>query len=440
MASIRRTLSPVPRPVPLINGEACHVSSPLSKSSSNSQNYPSHGTLLSSSMCALDHALYKAQTFVLGLCSQRTSRPLDRSKLKGQIWRRAFLHFSMCFLVGTFLGLTPFFPMNMSSNVVMPKHGDLYFDLPQAAAKNGFYGGQKASLSAGNKISSAEQEEVNSERNDGKFRLGDLNNSSGRASDVTYSKLLITVTPTHAGPLRAYHLNRLAHTLKLVSHPLLWIVVEMDAQSVEVAELLRDIGVMYRHLICVSKNSTGTVDTSVLLRNVALSHIEKHRLDGIVYFADEDKIYSTEIFEEMRKISRFGTWTVAQLDETKGRIFLDGPVCNRSQVIGWHVGGMAKRSRRFHAEMTGFAFNSTIIWDPKRWHRPTIESIRQLETVREDLQATSFVEQIVEDESQMECISTNTSRIMVWDHAMGPHSFRDNWFTTHSWGNITPLE
>ncbi|GER25558.1 galactosylgalactosylxylosylprotein 3-beta-glucuronosyltransferase [Striga asiatica] len=434
MASIRRTLSPVPRPIPLINGEACQVASPLSKSSSNSQNYPSHGSLFSS------YALYKAQTFVLGLCSQRNSRPFDRSKLKGQIWQRAFLHFSMCFLVGTFLGLTPFFPMNMSSNVVMPKHPDLYFDLPRAAVKNGFYGGQKASLSAGDKISSAEQEEANLEHNNGEFGLGDLHNFSGRASDVTYNKLLITVTPTHAGPLQAYHLNRLAHTLKLVPNPLLWIVVEMDEQSVEVAELLRDMGVMYRHLICVSKNSTGIVDTSVLLRNVALSHIEKHRLDGIVYFADEDKIYSSEIFEEMRKISRFGTWTVAQLDETKGRIFLDGPICSRSQVIGWHVGGMAKRSRRFHADMAGFAFNSTIIWDPKRWHRPTIESIRLLETVREDLQATSFVEQIVEDESQMECFSTNTAGIMVWDHSMGPHSFRDNWFTTDSWGNVTPLE
>lgn len=79
---------------------------------------------------------------------------------------------------------------------------------------------------------------------------------------------------------------------------------------------------------------------------------------------------------------------MAKLVESEGEIFLEGPICNRSQVIGWHVVDMAKRFRRFHAEMSGFAFNSTIIWDPKRWHRPTIEPIRQLETVKEDMQVS----------------------------------------------------
>ncbi|XWS72550.1 hypothetical protein CRYUN_Cryun02cG0049500 [Craigia yunnanensis] len=227
-------------------------------------------------------------------------------------------------------------------------------------------------------------------------------------------KLLIVVTPTYARPLQAYYLNRLAYTLKLVQPPLLWIVVEMTSQSEETADILRRSSVIYRHLVC-KKNLTDIKDRNVHQRNVALSHIETHHLDGILYFANEDNIYSIDLFEQMRRIRRFGTWTVAKQTWDKSRTVLEGPVCNGTQVIGWHLNGLSRRFRRFHAEMSGFAFNSTILWDPKRWRRPTLELIRQLDTVKDGFQASSFIEQVVEDESQMEGLLQDCSRIMVWE-------------------------
>lgn len=298
MASIRRTLSPVPRPGALMNGEACQVASPLSKSSSNSQNYPPHSGLLSTS---LDHALYKAQNFILGVFSQRSSRPFERSKLKGQSWRKAFLHFLMCFVAGIIVGFTPFIPLNLSVNVV-PNNQAFNFELLQPVATNELYNPKKDSLSEN---STSEPHKVSVELSDQMFDHTGLDNSSNQASDRLFDKLLIIVTPTHARPLQVYYLNRLAYTLKLVPHPVLWIVVEMNSQSSVTAELLRNTGVMYRHLVCSSKNTTGITDTRVLQRNVALSHIEAHRLDGIVYFADDDKIYSTGLFDQMRKIRYF---------------------------------------------------------------------------------------------------------------------------------------
>ena len=77
---------------------------------------------------------------------------------------------------------------------------------------------------------------------------------------------------------------------------------------------------------------------------------------------------------------RFGTWKVASLSVRRGAIFRDGPVCNGSEIIGWRTREM---TRRFHADISGFAFNSTILWDPKRWHRPTLEPIRQIDTIKE---------------------------------------------------------
>ncbi|RVW17261.1 putative beta-1,4-xylosyltransferase IRX9H [Vitis vinifera] len=121
---------------------------------------------------------------------------------------------------------------------------------------------------------------------------------------------------------------------------------------------------------------------------------------------------------------RFGTWMVAKLMESKSKTLLEGPVCNGSQVIGWHTNEMTRRFRRFHTEMSGFAFNSTILWDPKRWHRPTLEPIRQLDTVKEGFQVSTFIERLVEDESQMEGLPEGCSTIMVWHlHLESSHSF-----------------
>lgn len=84
--------------------------------------------------------------------------------------------------------------------------------------------------------------------------------------------------------------------------------------------------------------------------------------------------------------SRFGTWPVAMLAQSKNKAVLEGPVCNGTQVIGWHTNEKSKRLRRFHVDMSGFAFNSTILWDPKRWQRPFSHSTRQLDTVKEGFQ------------------------------------------------------
>lgn len=88
---------------------------------------------------------------------------------------------------------------------------------------------------------------------------------------------------------------------------------------------------------------------------------------------------------------RFGTWPVAMLAQSKNKAVLEGPVCNGSEVIGWHTNEKSKRLRRFHVDMSGFAFNSTILWDPKRWHRLIPDPIRQLDSVKEGFQVCFII-------------------------------------------------
>jgi putative beta-1,4-xylosyltransferase IRX9 len=122
---------------------------------------------------------------------------------------------------------------------------------------------------------------------------------------------LIVVTPTRARPLQAYYLHRLAHTLRLVPQPLLWLVVDRGAATRETAALLRGCGLMYRHLPSQShRDAPGARRTrpehpaarGLRQRNAALDHIEHHRIHGLVYFADEDNVYSLDLFDQLRGI------------------------------------------------------------------------------------------------------------------------------------------
>lgn len=289
MASIRRTLSPVPRPGTLMNGEACLVASPLSKSSSSNQNHPSSGGSSSG------YGFYRVPSFLLDFFSHKSSRPLERAKMKGHIWRRAIFHFSVCFFLGIFVGLTPFFSLDLSPSYISEEPD---FPLKKFSP---FIGNETTTVADG----------LPTTNNNVSVKLHlTIEDNSNVTSDVSIvpqsfgevlHKLLIIVTPTYARPFEAYYLNRLAYTLKSIPPPVLWIVVEMNSQSVETADLLRRTGVMYRHLVCI-KNLTEIEYRSLHQRNMALSHIEMHRLDGIVFFADDTNIYATELFEQMRQI------------------------------------------------------------------------------------------------------------------------------------------
>ncbi|XP_057469961.1 probable beta-1,4-xylosyltransferase IRX9H [Actinidia eriantha] len=405
MASIRRTLSPY-HDRPYQNGGI-----PFSVQS------PSHKLL--AGRCSSP-----VSTFAVGVRRCLDGVFLQRHSRKGhQTWKRPFYRCLLFFFLGFLLGLTPF------GSVDDIRSQDFSFEIKPPPVNV--------------------QEDVDIltvARPDNfvvdKVELGVERRLNGKERfDFVPRKELIVVTPTYNRALQAYYLNRLGQVLRLVPPPLVWIVVEMETVSVETAEILMKTGVVYRHLVC-AKNSTDVKDRGVHQRNTALEHIEHHKLDGIVYFADDDNIYSLELFESLREISRFGTWPVAMLAQSKNKVILEGPVCNGSEVIGWHTNEKSKRLRRFHVDMSGFAFNSTILWDPKRWQRPTSNPIRQLDSVKEGFQETTFLEQVVEDENQMEATPPGCSRIMNWHLHLEAHElvYPKGWLLQKNLDIVLPVE
>ncbi|CAB4297876.1 unnamed protein product [Prunus armeniaca] len=390
MASIRRTLSPAFRDRPYVNGVGSpfSVQSPSPKLLSSSRYSPPFPSAILAFTVTI-------RRFIAGVLFHRPNR-------KGQQWRRVFYRCLLFFFLGFLLGLLPFGHVDDDEETrgrsfnfdIKPSHVNVQFDNDNT-----------------DRVVKRREDLVVD------VSLGVVESRG----ELVQRKQLIIVTPTYNRALQAYFLNRLGQLLRLVPPPLLWIVVENKAASFETAEILRKSSVMYRHLVC-SNNSTSAKDRGVYQRNTALEHIERHTLDGIVYFADDDNIYSLDLFDRLRDISRFGTWPVAMLTQSKNKAILEGPVCNGTQVIGWHTNEKSKRLRRFHVDMSGFAFNSTILWDPKRWHRPTYVPIRQLDTVKEGFQETTFIEQVVEDERQMEGMPTGCSKVMNWHLHLQAHS------------------
>ena len=123
-----------------------------------------------------------------------------------------------------------------------------------------------------------------------------------KQANLVPRKLVIIVTPISTRDMfRGALLRRLANTIGLVPPPLVWIVVEAQTESNEVNEIMRKTGIMYRHLV-FKENFTDTEAELDHQRNVALKHIEQHRLSGIVHFAGLSNVYDLEFFDELRKI------------------------------------------------------------------------------------------------------------------------------------------
>lgn len=268
-------------------------------------------------------------------------------------------------------------------------------------------------------------------------------------ADDTRKKLLIVVTPTRARAAQAYYLSRMGQTLLLVDPPLLWVVVQAGEPTPEAAAALRRTAVMHRYVGCCdnlnasSSSSSSADDLRPRQMNAALDLVENHRLDGIVYFAHEEGVYSLDLFQRLRQIRRFGTWPVPVVSENrKDGVVLEGPVCKQNQVVGWHTSEGHSKLRRFHVAMSGFAFNSTMLWDPKLRSHVAWNSIRHPEMVKEGFQGTTFVEQLVEDESQMEGIPADCSRIMNWHVPFGSENlaYPKGWRVGTNLDVIIPLK
>ncbi|XP_019433278.1 PREDICTED: probable beta-1,4-xylosyltransferase IRX9 [Lupinus angustifolius] len=322
---------------------------------------------------------------------------VERSKKKAQLWKKAMVHFSLCFVMGFFTGLAPTGKSSFFSNKV----GVSNITTQVAPQPSTQFSNLKTSVNktwVGPKISSIQTKSAK------KVHAETLPKFKPR-------RLVIIVTPTSTKlPFQAVFLRRLANTIKLVHQPLLWIVVEAKTESTEFPEILRKTGIMYRHVVFTEEFSDLEAELNHQ-RNLALKHIEHHRLNGIVHFAELSNVYDLQFFQQLRDIEVFGTWPMALLAANRKKVIIEGPVCDSSHVIGWHLRNMNNETEALTPpiHISSFAFNSSILWDPERWGRTSSVQDTSQNSIK-------FVKQVVlEDEAKLKGIpSEDCSKIMLW--------------------------
>lgn len=335
--------------------------------------------------------------------------------------RRPLPRFAAFFLLGSFIGLLHFL-----------SHLPLHPHLPV-----------QSSSSHLNHLQQQQQQEQEQPMTQQQQQY--LADDAAGGGEENANKLLIVVTPTRARASQAYYLSRMGQTLRLVRPPVLWVVVEAGKPTPEAALALRRTAVMHRYVGCcdgLNASASPSVDFRPHQLNAGLEVVENHRLDGVVYFADEEGVYSLPLFDRLRQIRRFGTWPVPTISDGGHDVVLEGPVCKQSQVVGWHTSGDGNKLQRFHVAMSGFAFNSTMLWDPRLRSHQAWNSIRHPEMVEQGFQGTTFVEQLVEDESQMEGIPADCSQIMNWHVPFGSESpvYPKGWRAATNLDVIIPLK
>ncbi|XP_058098260.1 beta-1,4-xylosyltransferase IRX9 [Magnolia sinica] len=334
---------------------------------------------------------------------------MGSSKKKIQLWKKALLHFSLCFCMGFFTG---FAPRNTASILSNPSgmsnqtwlDNNLTFS-PQPSESVHYDSNSNRGLAEIPSQSPTYSKEEKKEEEE-------------KESKET-PKLLIIVTPisTRSNPwFQVPFLRRLGNTLKLVPPPLLWIVVQSHYNSSESTEVLRKTGIMYRHLI-YRDNFTNQEAEMDHQRNLAFNHIEHHRLHGIVHFAPISNIYPLHFFQAIREIEVIGTWPMAMLAANRKRVVMEGPICSSSQVMGWHLRNERNKTNpTFAIHISSFAFNTSILWDPERWGRSS-------STPDHSQKAMEFVQQVVvEDETKLKGITDDCSNIMLWHLRIGHSS------------------
>ncbi|KAG9443453.1 hypothetical protein H6P81_014793 [Aristolochia fimbriata] len=318
----------------------------------------------------------------------------DRSKKRIQLWKKAAFHFSLCFVMGLFTGFAPAKTTSMFNSQVLGNSStdSREFSPPpvQVVEELSSVGNSSRSLMGEYPVSVSESEPPQVEAEE------ELN--------LSPQKLLIIITTTAlTNPLQGALLMRLGNTLKLVPPPLLWIVVEPQSDSEETSQILRKTGIMYRHLV-TKENFTKPEEEVDHQRNVALDHIEHHRLDGIVHFASISNYYDLQLFENIREVEVLGTWPIALVSANRQRVVMEGPVCSSSQVQGWYF----QNSTNHAVHDSSFAFNSSVLWDPERWGRTSSAQ----DTSQDSLK---FIQQVVmEDEGKLRGIPRDCSKILMW--------------------------
>ena len=139
----------------------------------------------------------------------------------------------------------------------------------------------------------------------------------------------------------------------------------------------------------------------VYQRNLALSWLRESHVagdEGVVYFADDDNTYTTQLFDEISVTRRVSVFPVGLV----GGVMVERPLVSESGAVsGWSVGWGTDRP--FAVDMAGFAINLSYLLSHT--------SAKFADKVKIGYQESEFLKHLVHLED-LEPLSAG--KILVW--------------------------
>ncbi|ONK60463.1 uncharacterized protein A4U43_C08F18740 [Asparagus officinalis] len=226
-------------------------------------------------------------------------------------------------------------------------------------------------------------------------------------------KPLIVITPTYVRTFQAMYLTGLMHSLMLVPFDFTWLVVEAGGVSNETASILDRSHLNYVHVpfdegkkMPMEWGERRKMEARMRLH--ALRVVREKKMDGIVVFADDSNIHSTEMFDEIQKVKHIGAISVgflthSDIEEENHSIPIQGPECTPS---GKFVGMQTLDPSSNKLEWAGFVLSSRLLWENVE-ERPTwVQNI-------DDLEIESPLA-LLKDASYVEPLGNCGKKILVW--------------------------
>lgn len=235
---------------------------------------------------------------------------------------------------------------------------------------------------------------------------------------MSFQRKIIVVTPTYNRPNRKKYLQRVMRTLRRVPN-ILWLLVEDDSKKDPDIELLLNKS-MIEHLYL---NIGPTRDLASTQRSFVFEYIKKHKLQGIIYVADDDNYYSLRLFKEIRKTKRISVFPVGHLSSDG----IERPMIKNKRIIGWNSDW---QSRKFPVDWAAIAFDAKVlnginppIIKGVNWFEavnkglvdPSWDKAKRVDWLRENKEGESeFLEKFMHSWDEFELLNKQCTRCYAW--------------------------
>lgn len=180
----------------------------------------------------------------------------------------------------------------------------------------------------------------------------------GKGAETASSQLILTIAlQTYQRLSRFPHLVKHEALFAMSRADITWILVEDgDATDRAVAQLLAQSRLSTRYFASPSLSKAG--HRGIIQRNLALQHIQEARLNGVIYFLDDDNLARSTLLDELQHLPR-DAFTIFPVGNT-GYFGFEGPLlsADATQIEYWSCDYC---SRRWNVDMAGFALHSSLL-------------------------------------------------------------------------------